>query len=121
MDAEKFEQKFRSKVYNKSIHMSTEGYIESQKKFIEHSMEVNEDENLVIPMEEMAELTQHLSKVLRGKEPYYDNYPLIEELADVQICIDRLKLYLDISDDDLKYAMEVKIENSLDKLEKGLM
>ena len=50
------------------------------------------------------------SKIIRGKSQTDSiNYGLLEELADVQIIIDSLKLIFDISDDELQYAIDVKL------------
>ena len=35
---------------------------------------------------------------MRGKEPMEANYGCIEEMADVQICLDTFKEYMEISD-----------------------
>ena len=87
-----------------------------QDMLIRYHLNTNPDEIMVIPMEEMAELTQHLSKILRGKEPGDNsNLGLIEEMADVQICLDNLKRYFDISNDDIIYAMDIKAERTLSK------
>lgn len=34
----------------------------------------------------------------------------IEEMADVQICLNTLQLYLDLSESDFNYAIDVKLE-----------
>ena len=38
------------------------------------------------------------------------NYGCIEEMADVQICLDTLKEYMEISDSVIDAAVEVKLE-----------
>lgn len=68
--------------------------------------------NLIIVMEELAELAQAVSKELRGK---CDHYNLLEELADVQLCIYYVQEICNISDDDLSKAMNVKL-NRLDEV-----
>ena len=35
---------------------------------------------------------------------------LVEEMADVQICLNTLQLYLDLSESDFNYAIDVKLE-----------
>ena len=73
--------------------------------------------NLIIVMEELAELSQQVSKAIREKENYYE---LLEELADVQIGIYYIQNICNVSDDALKSAINVKIENLDEKLnEKG--
>lgn len=68
------------------------------------------DEILAVAIEEMSELTKHLTKIMRGKEPMEANYGCIEEMADVQICLDTLKEYMEISDSVIDAAVEVKLE-----------
>lgn len=63
--------------------------------------------NLIIVMEELAELQQQLSKVLRGKG---DHIGLIEELADVQMGLDYVKHICNISDDEVNKAINVKLD-----------
>lgn len=61
--------------------------------------------NLIIVMEELAELGQAVSKELRGKG---DCYNLLEELADVQLCIYYVQEICKISNDELFKAINVK-------------
>lgn len=69
--------------------------------------------NLIILMEELAELTQQTSKAARGR---CDKIGLIEEMADVAIGFLYLQEICDISTLDLYKAMNVKI----DRLERVL-
>lgn len=61
--------------------------------------------NLIIVMEELAELGQAVSKELRGKGDYHD---LLEEMADVQLCIYYLQEICGIKDEELYKALTVK-------------
>ena len=57
-----------------------------------------------IAMEEFAELTQAISKQIRG----YDNrIGLLEEMADAYICLEFLKSIFDITPEELQKAMEI--------------
>lgn len=69
--------------------------------------------NLIIVMEELAELSKEISKQLRGKG---DNINILEELADVQIGIYYVQNICNISSDMLNKAINVKTE----RLEKVL-
>lgn len=53
----------------------------------------------VVCMEELAELTQQVSKQLRGKG---DKNHLAEEMADVYICLDMLKKMYNIDPEQLE-------------------
>lgn len=63
--------------------------------------------NLIIVTEELAELTQEVSKKLRGKENYYN---LLEEMADVQLALYYLQNICGICDEDLQKAIRIKAE-----------
>lgn len=63
-------------------------------------------QNLIIVMEELAELTQEISKTLRGKGDYIG---LVEELSDVALGIIYVQQVVGISDEILQKAMSVKI------------
>ena len=62
--------------------------------------------NLIIVMEELAELAKEVSKELRGKG---DIVNLTEELADVQLGIYYVQEIVGIDDKNLEKAMSVKI------------
>ena len=47
---------------------------------------------------------------MRGKEAMRNYAGFIEEMADVQICLNTLQLYLDLSESDFNYAIDVKLE-----------
>lgn len=63
--------------------------------------------NIVIVMEELAELQQQLSKFLRGKG---DHIGLVEECADVIIGLDYVKHICNITDEEINKAINVKID-----------
>ena len=73
-------------------------------------------------MEECAELTQALSKMVRAftgdatlqkDTPWL--YMLTEEMADVKICMDRLMKYFDV-EDDVEEIKDQKISRTLERL-----
>ena len=64
-----------------------------------------------IAMEEFAELTQAISKQIRG----YDNrIGLLEEMADAYICLNFLESIFDIKPEDLQKAIDVKLQREKD-------
>lgn len=63
--------------------------------------------NLVIVMEELAELQQAISKSIRGKETKVN---LIEELADTYLGIKYVQEIFNISDETLAKAINVKLD-----------
>lgn len=63
--------------------------------------------NLVIVMEELAELQQQVSKYLRGKR---DRLCLTEEVADVYLSLRYIETICKLSKDDINKAMNVKLD-----------
>lgn len=63
--------------------------------------------NLIIVMEELAELSKEVSKELRGKG---DHTNILEELADVQLGIYYVQEICKINDDELHKAMNIKMK-----------
>ena len=116
MDLKEFTHKFTTKQFNKEPHISTENINKMHDTLIESRVSKNPDEIIIVPIEEMSELTQHLSKIVRGKEQgSSDNLGLIEEMADVQLCLDNLKRYFKITDDDIAYAIDIKVEREYNR------
>lgn len=90
------------------------------KQYLDDILEKNLQHNgksteLVIIMEELAELTQQVSKKFRCKE---DPMHLLEEVADVYICLEELKLIAEIYDDEVEAAMSVKLDRIRKRLER---
>ena len=61
---------------------------------------------LVIAIEEMSELTKEISKDLRGKGKREN---IVEEMADVQLMLDELKEYYNISQEEIYKVKRKKI------------
>lgn len=74
--------------------------------------------NLVIVMEELAELQQQLSKYIRGKA---DFECLVEELGDVMLGVYYVQEICGISDEMLHKAMNVKLERQDKRNEKHVL
>ena len=72
-------------------------------------------QNMIIVMEELAELSKEVAKELRGKGDYYR---LVEELADVKMCIEYVQNICDIPDTDINKALNVKVDRLNDVLNK---
>ena len=65
---------------------------------------------LVVCMEELSELTQAISKEMRGKD---NRRNLVEEMADVIICLEILKQVFEITDEDIDSWIKYKQERNL--------
>ena len=72
----------------------------------------------IITIEELGELTQALTKYIRylisddtlRKDRYEIQDMIYEELADVELCLEKFKKQMCISDDDLQIIKEAKEE-----------
>lgn len=67
----------------------------------------------IVAMEECAELTQEISKYLRGEG---DGYALLEEMADVYLCLCNLGMIFGISNEELQKAIDVKIQREKERM-----
>lgn len=63
--------------------------------------------NLIIEIEEFAEITKEATKYLRGKS---NPMCLLEELADAQLAIRYIQKICNISDESLQKAMHIKMQ-----------
>lgn len=77
----------------------------------------------IITMEECSELTKAASKMFRfhvGTEVCSDRYNLIEEMADVCLCILYMQELYGIETNDIYKAINVKADRLEGKLEAGI-
>ena len=76
------------------------------KKIIKEMVSRYGSMQLIIAIEEMSELTKEIAKDLRGKGK---REHIIEEMADVQLILDELKEYYNISQDDIYKVKRKKV------------
>ena len=92
----------------------TEMKINIDKAIVDRSIEFyGKEKQSIVCMEECSELIQAISKELRGKS---DINHLVEEMADVLICIELLKKMYDIGDSELEswvYAKQRRIKERM--------
>lgn len=75
-------------------------------------------DRVIITIEELGELTQALSKYVRyinsdetlRNSKYEIEYMILEEIADVEICISKLKNIMNIEEKQLNYIKHFKQE-----------
>lgn len=72
--------------------------------------------NMIICMEELSELQKEISKYLRHKG---DKVALTEEIADVCISLEYIKLITGIDQDDINKAINIKLDR-LEERDKDL-
>lgn len=87
---------------------------EERKLIISESVKrQSRDIKCAVIMEELAELIQQISKQLRNTG---DSYDLVEEMADVYICLEFLKLIFDVDPDLLQKAIDVKLKREANRI-----
>lgn len=93
----------------KQLNKDTEVYNrEYYKDVIKASTQTaDNDIHLIICMEELAELSQALAKYLKGEG---DEINILEEVADVLICIGYIQEIVGLYDDEIVSAINVKID-----------
>lgn len=109
VDVEKMFEKYKEKEESQTEKHRTEEVIgEKEKKIIRSSIQAyGEALQSIVCMEECAELTQAVSKQLRGRG---NRENLVEEMADVLICIELLKQIYGVNESEVKDFIEKKIE-----------
>lgn len=71
----------------------------------------------LIAMEECAELQKAISKLIRYGDENKENYDnLVEEMADVIICLEQLKMMYQVSDEELKTMIERKHNRNMKRI-----
>lgn len=111
MDIKELRKQLDNKLTTLPSHCSSEFIQECHQAYMDYHMAAKPDDIYVIPMEEMAELTQHLSKIIRGKEDP-TNLAFLEELVDVQICIDNLRIACGVDSEIFEYIKDIKYERN---------
>lgn len=108
-------QKFQNEFHKASDQLDKRKLKKIARKSIDSSLQLDPkgDYNLIIVSEELAELTQQVMKAKRGK---LNKISMLEEMADVVICLSYLQEICDISTLELNKAINVK----LDRLDKGV-
>lgn len=72
--------------------------------------------NCMRMMEECAELSVAVSKIARGDMGKESMHSLLEEIADVIICIDILRELIDIEDEKLEEILRMKMYRNILRL-----
>lgn len=100
-------------LFVKGLNSDIELSDKERKKIIRKSVERSYWKlKCTIVMEELAELQQKISKQIRG---YDDHVGLLEEMADVCICLSYLEDIFDISSEDIQKAIDVKLQRERDR------
>lgn len=73
--------------------------------------------SLIMCMEELSELSQRISKYLRGMRTKEDKLLLIEEIADVELSLEYIKRITHVSKNEINLAKDIKVERQIKKME----
>lgn len=76
-------------------------------------IEKYKDKQLIVAIEELSELQKELCKTLRGN---INKENIIEELADVYIMLDQIKIYFSITCNEVKEIIDKKIERTKERV-----
>lgn len=112
MDVKILEKKLNEKLKGKKDHYSKEDYAAHNELFHKKHTTHNNYEDMIICAEEMSELTQNISKVIRGKMNPNDT-EFLEEIADVQFCLKQLIQCYSLDKEKIKYIKDIKHERFL--------
>lgn len=90
-----------------------------EKQLLELISHYGTDETLTIVIEECLELGKCITKYKREKNPEnleYHRDRIIEEIADVVICIEMLTMLFGIKEEELRIETEVKMQRNLERI-----
>ena len=70
-------------------------------------------QQVIVAIEELSELQKEFCKALRFKVNLQN---IVEEIADVEIMLEQMKLYFEIKEDELEEMKEIKINRTKERL-----
>ena len=85
----------------------------NNKEFYKKVIDTYGKQQVVIAIEELNELQKELCKALRCKVNF-DN--ITEEIADVEIMLEQMKIYFGINEEDVEAMKEYKLERTQQRL-----
>ena len=95
-------------------------FIDSKKEIVNNMIDASAEieqirglRNLIIAMEELSELQQEISKILRGKG---DKLNVMEELVDVEVVMETVKNTMGITEQELDKVRYIKLKRLEDKI-----
>lgn len=117
MKLEEFEEKMKnaSPVFDKEAFLKATKQVQKEKHAPEN-LPIDLIYQLITAGEEVAELTKEVSKYVRKRNNVLQ---ITEEIADVILVIENVKLNCGITDEDVAKALNVKVERIEEALDKG--
>lgn len=71
------------------------------------------DKQIIVAIEELSELQKELCKYLRDK---YNEENLIEEIADVEIMLEQIRIYFDLDEKEINKIKDFKLERTKERM-----
>ena len=71
------------------------------------------DKQIIIAIEELSELQKELCKSLRNNYNYGN---IVEEIADVEIMLEQMKIYFEIKENEIEEMKEIKTKRTKERL-----
>ena len=86
----------------------------NRKEFYKKILDIYKNKQVAVAIEELSELQKELCKSLRCKANF-DN--MTEEIADVEIMLEQMKIYFGISSEEIEGMKKLKIKRTKERLE----
>lgn len=71
-------------------------------------------QQVIVAIEELSELQKEFCKALRFKVNLQN---IVEEIADVEIMLEQMKIYFKINEEEIEEMKKIKIERTKERLE----
>ena len=85
----------------------------TRKEFYKKVVDTYGKQQVIVAIEELSELQKELCKALRCKVNF-DN--ITEEIADVEIMLEQMKIYFEIKEDEIEGMKKLKIKRTKERL-----
>lgn len=85
----------------------------NRKEFYKKVVDTYGNQQVIVAIEELSELQKELCKALRNNANY-DN--IVEEIADVEIMLEQMKIYFNIFNKDLERMKKLKVKRTKERL-----
>lgn len=85
----------------------------NNKEFYKKVVDTYGSQQVIVAIEELSELQKELCKALRHKVNF-DN--ITEEIADVEIMLEQIKIYFEIKEDEIEGMKKLKIKRTKERL-----
>lgn len=85
----------------------------TREEFYKKVIDTYGEQQVVIAIEELSELQKELCKALRFKVNLQN---IVEEIADVEIMLEQMKIYFEINEDEIEGMKKIKINRTKERL-----